>query len=113
MNGGPIQSVFPLADGAVAFVLLIACAIRREHCCWALPTIAEDFGPRPSAPRAGDRRQLLVESVLLRYQRRARARAVAIGIRLFDAATQDVGKPVYSFDMPRVRVPRGHRLARA
>lgn len=97
-NGGNIKMVFILMLASVGFVLLIACANvanmmlsraigrQREMC------IRASLG----ASRWRVMRQLLVESVLLSVLGGIAGLALAVlGVRWFDLATQNVGRPYW------------------
>ena len=121
MNGGPIRAVFLSLMGAVAFVLLIACANVANLLLARSTQRGREISVRISlgATRGRVIRQLLIESVLLALISGAIGLAISfVGIRLFDQATQDVGRPVLDpvHDGPqRVRLPGrylpGHRRA--
>lgn len=97
-NGGPIRVVFLSLMGAVAFVLLIACANVANLLLSRATNRAREISVRVSlgASRWRIVRQLLLESVLLSMIAGLGGLGIAeIGIRLFDRATQDVGRPYW------------------
>ena len=99
-NGGPIRVVFLSLMGAVAFVLLIACANVANLLLSRSANRAREICVRVSlgASRWRIVRQLLLESVMMSVIAGLCGIGIAaIGIRLFDRATGDpaLGRPYW------------------
>jgi len=98
MNGGRIRVAFFLMLGAVGFVLLIACANVANMMLSKALVRRREMSIRAAlgASRWRMIRQLLVESVLLSLLGGLLGLAFAqFGVRWFDAAVADVGKPYW------------------
>jgi putative ABC transport system permease protein len=96
--GGPARTMFLAMMGAVSLVLLIACANVANLLLSRSEYRAREIAVRMAlgATRMRVVRQLLIESVVLGFVGGGIGLLLAIvGVRMFDAAVQDPGKPFW------------------